>query len=657
MNLTFRIFTILFVLQACSEKKEGDSSFSDGALNRTLLERGLSEADLIGAVKTYQASGVHDEYLGYYGTGSSGRVAVVALPSMKILKFVGVFSNEPWQGFGFDNESRRILRESGRDEIQYHFGDSLVPALSQTAGAHDSRALFLADGAHARIGLMDLSEYETRQIVTHPYFMSSHPSLAVDPDTRYVMQVTANPQFPKIPQSTLSKQRWSAATFWRYEEDQGKPYLHPTLLLNPKNSFTVLLPAGLSADPVMGKGATVGKAYVVSHCFQGQLYSQRCSSEDESVLYAIDWKSIEAKSPRPRPRPDDMGYWTFDEAKKSGAITAWKLPLGTERAIISPKGDKLLLTQRSGKDIVVINLKDLQGGSDLLNPAVKSLRVNLGGPSPDAAFFGEETIYASVLNPGRIVKVDLNQEKIVDQLELGFDPGRIMLPLSDVVSDVPASYLTVANSQPHGRYSATGPNLGWNMLLIDLSSDKMRVLYNQSMSQTNALGGVAMLAKMNETITKYKIGTDPRAGIESPFKTMPGQERVVKEGNRVHMFGTVIRSRITPDYFEVQQGDTVTVSLTNIEQAHDQTHGFTIGTYNVHGSLEPGKTATFTFEADRSGVFPMYCTEFCSALHLEMQGYFLVKPSPVKAMEQALYKKYLKKDTRDFFKFIKGELR
>jgi nitrous-oxide reductase len=32
--------------------------------------------------------------------------------------------------------------------------------------------------------------------------------------------------------------------------------------------------------------------------------------------------------------------------------------------------------------------------------------------------------------------------------------------------------------------------------------------------------------------------------------------------------------------------------------------------------------------ADRAGVFPMYCTEFCSALHLEMAGYFMVEPTP-----------------------------
>ena len=31
-------------------------------------------------------------------------------------------------------------------------------------------------------------------------------------------------------------------------------------------------------------------------------------------------------------------------------------------------------------------------------------------------------------------------------------------------------------------------------------------------------------------------------------------------------------------------------------------------------------------ETNKTGAFPMYCTEFCSALHLEMMGYFMVKP-------------------------------
>ena len=35
---------------------------------------------------------------------------------------------------------------------------------------------------------------------------------------------------------------------------------------------------------------------------------------------------------------------------------------------------------------------------------------------------------------------------------------------------------------------------------------------------------------------------------------------------------------------------------------------------------------TIEFVAHKPGVFPFYCTNFCSALHQEMQGYLAVKP-------------------------------
>ena len=83
-----------------------------------------------------------------------------------------------------------------------------------------------------------------------------------------------------------------------------------------------------------------------------------------------------------------------------------------------------------------------------------------------------------------------------------------------------------------------------------------------------------------------------------------------------------------------RSGDNVTIHLTNLERAQDETHGFTVDLYNIHASLEPGKTATVNFVADEEGVFPYYCTEFCSALHLEMMGYLLVK-DPNKKYESA----------------------
>ena len=70
----------------------------------------------------------------------------------------------------------------------------------------------------------------------------------------------------------------------------------------------------------------------------------------------------------------------------------------------------------------------------------------------------------------------------------------------------------------------------------------------------------------------------------------------------------------------------------NLERAYDATHGFALSGYNINLSLEPGEAQTIEFDADQAGVFDYYCTEFCSALHLEMNGYFMVKPSDPQAM-------------------------
>ena len=69
----------------------------------------------------------------------------------------------------------------------------------------------------------------------------------------------------------------------------------------------------------------------------------------------------------------------------------------------------------------------------------------------------------------------------------------------------------------------------------------------------------------------------------------------------------------------------IAANLTNIEQTTDELHGLGILDYNINIVVDPGETKTVTFKAKKSGVFPFYCTNFCSALHQEMQGYLLVK--------------------------------
>lgn len=123
------------------------------------------------------------------------------------------------------------------------------------------------------------------------------------------------------------------------------------------------------------------------------------------------------------------------------------------------------------------------------------------------------------------------------------------------------------------------------------------------------------------------MGFDPATMAKASGDVpLAGDERIERRGNEVHVFMTAIRSHFTPEHVVVNRGETVVLHITNLEQAREATHGFAIDKHNVNLSLEPGETQTVRFVADRAGVYPFYCTEFCSALHLEMMGYLLVKP-------------------------------
>ncbi|MGH7599438.1 MAG: cupredoxin domain-containing protein, partial [bacterium] len=101
--------------------------------------------------------------------------------------------------------------------------------------------------------------------------------------------------------------------------------------------------------------------------------------------------------------------------------------------------------------------------------------------------------------------------------------------------------------------------------------------------------------------------------------------KIVHNGKNVEVYMVAVRSSFEPWNIEVNRGDKVTIYLTNIEQTTDELHGFGLNEYNLNIVADPGETKVIEFVADKPGVFPFYCTNFCSALHQEMQGYLLVK--------------------------------
>ena len=155
--------------------------------------------------------------------------------------------------------------------------------------------------------------------------------------------------------------------------------------------------------------------------------------------------------------------------------------------------------------------------------------------------------------------------------------------------------------------------------LIDISGDKMKMIAE---AYTEPEPHFAQILKVSEI---QPAEVYPKAENKDPNAVWDKENTgVTRNGNQVVAKLTAIRSRFTPDRIDAQVGDDLTVHVTNIEQTRDMIHGFGVIEQNINMTMDPGETKTFHIKLTKAGVFPFYCTNFCSALHQEMQGYLVV---------------------------------
>ena len=218
--------------------------------------------------------------------------------------------------------------------------------------------------------------------------------------------------------------------------------------------------------------------------------------------------------------------------------------------------------------------------------------------------------------------------QLITKIPVHYNVGHIAAAEGDTVSP-DGKYLVSLNKWSVDRFTGVGPLLPQNFQLIDISKtgEQMQLLYDMPIGLGEPhYAQIIKADKLKPWDVYPEIGWDPSTQSKSPDAVEPGQERIERNGNTVEIWMTAVRSHYTPEIVEVKKGDRVIWHITNIERAKDATHGFALPGYNINLSIEPGETVTFEFTADQDGVFSFYCTEFCSALHLEMTGYFLVQP-------------------------------
>jgi len=599
------------------------------------------------AEKVYVAPGEYDEFYAFMSGGFSGQISVYGLPSGRMLKVIPVFSQDAEKGYGYNEETKPMLNTS------YGFvpwDDAHHPELSQTNGIPDGRWIFINGNNTPRIARIDLTTFETTEIIEIPNSGGNHSSPFITENSEYVVAGTRfSVPFPQKDVAIDSyKENFKGSLTYIKADEPG----------NMDVAFQILVP-GYDYDLAhSGKGKSHGWTFFTTYNSEEShtLKEVNASQNDKDFIAAVNWKKAEEyiAQGKAKEMPASYVHNFYDEhshiatsTKKEGVkvlipsecpgliyyLPTPKSPHGVD---VDPTGEYIVGNGKLSADLTVHSFdkmlqaienesfeEEIDGIPVLKFEEVVVGTVQSGGLGPlHTEFDGNGNAYTTFFISSEVVKWKLGTWEVLDRAPCYYSVGHLMIPGGD--SKKPwGKYLVALNKITKDRYLPTGPEMNHSAQLYDISGDKMELLLDfPTIGEPHYAQGIAADVVMKNSKKIYPIdeNTHPHAIKKE------NEAKVVREGNVVRVYMTSIRSHFNPDNIEgIKVGDEVYFHLTNLEQDWDTPHGLSImGARNAELLVMPGQTETLLWRPQREGIYPFYCTDFCSALHQEMQGYIRV---------------------------------
>ena len=603
------------------------------------------------AEKVYVAPGEHDEFYAFISGGFSGQLAVYGLPSGRLFKVIPVFSQDPEKAYGYNEETKPMLNTS---HGFIPWDDSHHPDISQTAGELDGRWIFINGNNTPRIAKIDLTTFETTEIIEIPNSAGNHSSSFVTENTEYVV---AGTRFSvPIPQRDMPIKEYKgnfkgSLSFISVNPEDGGMSI----------KFQILMP-GFDYDlSHPGRGKSHGWFFFTTYNTEeaNSLLEVNASQNDKDFIAAINWKKIEeyVNNGGGTKMPTNYAHNVYSDETHSatstminevltvnpidvpGAVYFLPTPKSPHGCDVDPTGEYIVGNGKLSANLTVhsftkmldaIENKKFDGeayGIPILKfEDVLAGSVEQPGLGPlHTEFDGKGNAYTTFFISSEVVKWKLGTWEVLDRKPTYYSVGHLMIPGGNSAKPF-GKYVVAMNKITKDRYLPTGPEVTQSAQLYDISGDKMELLLDfPTIGEPHyAAGCPASLIEANsKKLYKLEENKHPYAAKSD------ADTKVVRTGNEVHIQMTMIRSHFSPDNIEgIKVGDKVYFHVTNLEQDYDVPHGIAmIGANTSELLIMPGQTETFVWEPKQVGVWPFYCTDFCSALHQEMQGYVRVSPA------------------------------
>ncbi len=599
------------------------------------------------ASKVYVAPGQYDEFYAFMSGGFSGQVTVYGLPSGRLLQQIPVFSQYPEKGYGYSEESKPMLATSFGS---VPWDDAHHPQLSTTNGEHDGRWLFINGNNTPRIARLDLTKFETEEILEIPNSGGGHASPFLTENTEYVVSATRfSVPTPQADVPIAGSKFGGLLSFVKVDPTSG----HMAL------AFQIHMPGFHYDLSRAGKGPSHGWSFFSSYNSEEAktLLEKNASQKDKDFIAAVNWKQAEqcvadgkakqwpAKYAHNIRSADGVATTemltsatVLEPADCPGIVYFLPTPKSPHGADVDPSGEfivgggklaTILPVHSFSKMIKAIADKafetEIDGVPVIRYEAVNACEVQNPGLGPLHTEFDDKGFaYTSVFLSSEIIKWDLKKCVVVDRTPTFYSIGHLMVPGGDTRKP-DGKYVVALNKITKDRYLPTGPELTQSAQLYDITGDKMKLLLDFPTTGEPHYAQAILASKIKDKqLRTFALEANHHHAAVKAEKDV----KVVREGTTVHIYMTAIRSHFMPDNIEgVHVGDEVFFHLTNLEQDWDVPHGFAVMGANTSELLVmPGQTQTITWKPTRPGVFPFYCTDFCSALHQEMQGYIRVSP-------------------------------
>ena len=603
------------------------------------------------AEKVYVAPGKYDEFYSFVSGGFNGQMSVYGFPSGRLLRIIPVFSAQPENGFGFSEETKPLLNTAHGfvpwDDL-HHI------SLSTTNGEHDGRWVFANGNNTPRIARVDLKTFRTTEILEIPNSAGNHSSPYLTENSEYVVAGTrfSVPMLGNedVAINTYKQNFKGTVSFIKIDQATGQMNI----------SFQILTP-GINFDLARaGKGPSHG--WFFFSCYNSEkantLLEVNASAKDKDFIMAVNWKKAEeyVKAGKGKKVASKYAHNLLDEKTHTATSTIMtevlvldpkenpdivyfipcpKSPHGTD---VDPTGEYIIGSGKLAAVIPVfsftklqqaINAKTFDGSFDglpvLKYEAVLHGEVQKPGLGPlHTEFDANGNAYTSMFVSSEIVKWDIKSLNVLDRVPTYYSIGHLSV-MGGPTKKPYGKYMVAYNKITKDRYLPVGPELPQSAQLYDISGEKMKLLLDFPTVGEPHYAEALPADKISKNSVKiFRIEENSHPYVAKG----EAQAKVERKGNQVHVWMTAIRSHLTPDNIEgIKVGDDVYFHVTNLEQDWDVPHGFAIkGANNAEILIMPGETQTLLFQPERAGMFPFYCTDFCSALHQEMQGYLRVSP-------------------------------